>query len=61
VISRFDKQSTIRIYVTSAKDGYSHGAKERAKSLEFHILLMNVHDLCQDIPNYLSKVLKDNS
>ncbi|CAG8855484.1 40536_t:CDS:1, partial [Gigaspora margarita] len=38
VISRFDKQSTIGIYVTSAKDGYSRGAKERAESSEFHLL-----------------------
>ncbi|CAG8537355.1 26287_t:CDS:2, partial [Dentiscutata erythropus] len=61
VISRFNKQTTIGIYVTSAKDGYSSGAMGRAKSSEYHLLLTNIHDLCQDIPEYLSKVLKDNS
>ncbi|CAG8699581.1 5494_t:CDS:1, partial [Dentiscutata erythropus] len=61
VISRFDKQTTIGIYVTSAKDGYSSGAIGRAKSSEYHLLLTNLYDLCQDIPEYLSKILKDNS
>ncbi|CAG8693806.1 13257_t:CDS:2, partial [Dentiscutata erythropus] len=61
VISRFDKQTTIRIYVISAKDDYSSGAMGRTKSSEYHLLLTNMHDLCQDIPKYLSKVLKDNS
>ncbi|CAG8725738.1 17879_t:CDS:2, partial [Racocetra persica] len=47
VVSRFDKQTTIRIYVTSAKDGYSSSAIGRAKSSEYHLLLMNIYDLCQ--------------
>ncbi|CAG8826883.1 33647_t:CDS:1, partial [Racocetra persica] len=61
VVLRFDKQTTIGIYVISAKDGYSSGAIGRAESSEYHLLLTNIHDLCQDIPEYLSKVLKDNS
>ncbi|CAG8475868.1 21536_t:CDS:2 [Racocetra persica] len=61
VVSRFDKQTTIRIYVTSAKDGYSSSAIGKAESSEYYLLLMNIHDLCQNIPKYLSKVLKDNS
>ncbi|CAG8786578.1 48_t:CDS:1, partial [Racocetra fulgida] len=61
VISRFDKQTTIGIYITSAKDGYSSGAIGRAKSSEYYLLLTNIPDLCQDIPEYLSKVLNDNS
>ncbi|CAG8775221.1 8288_t:CDS:2, partial [Gigaspora margarita] len=48
VISRFDKQTTIRIYITSAKDVYSSGAIGRAESSEYHLLLTNIHDLCQD-------------
>ncbi|CAG8842528.1 20032_t:CDS:2, partial [Gigaspora margarita] len=55
VISRFDKQTTIRIYITSAKDSYSSGAVGRAKSSEYHLLLTNIQDMCQDIPKYLSK------
>ncbi|CAG8783092.1 4929_t:CDS:2, partial [Cetraspora pellucida] len=61
VVSRFNKQTTIRIYVISAKDSYSSGAIGRAESSEYHLLLTNIHDLCQDIPEYLSKILKDNS
>ncbi|CAG8716818.1 12064_t:CDS:2, partial [Cetraspora pellucida] len=61
VVSRFDKQTTIRIYVISAKDSYSSDAIGRAESSEYYLLLTNIHDLCQDIPKYLSKVLKDNS
>ncbi|CAG8846981.1 45315_t:CDS:1, partial [Gigaspora margarita] len=45
VILRFDKQTTIRIYITSAKDGYSSGAIGRAKSSEYHLILTNIHDL----------------
>ncbi|CAG8750001.1 694_t:CDS:2 [Gigaspora margarita] len=59
VISRFDKQTTIGIYITSAKDGYSSGAIGRAKSSEYHLLLINIQDMCQDIPEYLPKVYKD--
>ncbi|CAG8554333.1 25152_t:CDS:2 [Dentiscutata erythropus] len=61
IISRFDKQTTIGIYITSEKNGYSSSAIGRAKLLESHLLLMNIHDMWQDIPEYLSKVLKDNS
>ncbi|CAG8851733.1 17279_t:CDS:1, partial [Racocetra persica] len=43
------------------KDGYSSGAIGRAKSSEYHLLLTNIHDLCQNIPEYLSKVLNNNS
>ncbi|CAG8804918.1 41880_t:CDS:2 [Gigaspora margarita] len=38
VILRFDEQTTIRIYITSAKDGYSRGAVGRAKSSEYYLL-----------------------
>ncbi|CAG8850323.1 11990_t:CDS:1, partial [Racocetra persica] len=43
------------------KDGYSSGAIGRAKSSEYNLLLTSIHDMCKDIPEYLSKVLKDNS
>ncbi|CAG8803107.1 6480_t:CDS:1, partial [Cetraspora pellucida] len=46
VVSRFDKQTTIRIYITSAKDGYSSSAIGKAESSEYHLLLINIHDLC---------------
>ncbi|CAG8810012.1 20910_t:CDS:2, partial [Racocetra persica] len=44
-----------------AKDSYSSGAIGRAKSSEYNLLLTSIHDMCKDIPEYLSKVLKDNS
>ncbi|CAG8841438.1 23474_t:CDS:2, partial [Gigaspora margarita] len=39
IILRFDKQTTIGIYVTSAENGYSSGAKARAESSDCHLLL----------------------
>ncbi|CAG8813071.1 10791_t:CDS:2, partial [Gigaspora margarita] len=39
IILRFDKQTTIGIYITSAENGYSSGAKARAESSDCHLLL----------------------
>ncbi|CAI2176148.1 6649_t:CDS:2 [Funneliformis geosporum] len=61
VIARFDKDKTIGIYVISVKDGYTKGSIKRANSSECYLLLMNIWDLDQDIPKYLSKISKDNS
>ncbi|CAG8819998.1 34290_t:CDS:2, partial [Racocetra persica] len=46
---------------STVNDSYSSSAIGRAKSSEYHLLLTNIHDLCPDILEYLSKVLNDNS
>ncbi|CAG8805146.1 11569_t:CDS:1, partial [Dentiscutata erythropus] len=58
---RYPKNTTIGIYVTSVMDGYSRLAIERAESSKLNLLLTNMSNMHQDILNYFSKKLYNDS
>ncbi|CAG8442097.1 8046_t:CDS:2 [Ambispora leptoticha] len=61
VMSRYPRNTTIGIFISSAKDGYSRPAIARGELSKYNMLLTNMLDMCQDIPGYLSRKLKDDS
>lgn len=54
VLSRYP-ENTLGIFVTSLRDGYSSQAIYRKETSEYNILLTNIYDLRQDLPEFLPK------